>query len=384
MTFNALAQSLVDYKYIDNDVEIMSWTTRKLEILKVVRDSRCDIICLQEIDEADYHDFFVAEFKALGYSVIYKKKLQNRLDGIAVLYRPSRFKLLVQRDVEFSSEHGQYDKPQVALVVALEDVNSDVYIVSNTHLLFNKNRGDIKAYQLLMLLNVINEFKAELRERNPIVLMCGDFNITPQSLLYSFLDEGVAVLKNSNPKRISGQYLMFDETYLTSSAGHSDAGSTVGSFKHYADDVYGNVKNAKLPREDEEEEETEQEMEWYIELRNKHSQLFKGDGVVLTATEASTDETDPEHSILLSPLVLKSAYNRDADVEDMKAEPAYTAYHGWQRGCVDYIWYDPQQLVVEAIYEMPLYKRVRAGGNLPNKHWPSSDHFSLISQFKRG
>ncbi|EAN33735.1 Endonuclease/Exonuclease/phosphatase family protein [Theileria parva strain Muguga] len=533
MSFNALAQSLVDDKYVQNDKRTMSWDHRREEILREISQSNSDILCLQEIDERDYLEFFKPKTEALGYNSVYKRKLQNKLDGILTLFRSQRYKLLLKNELEFSSQRPDFNKPQVAIVLALVDLHSttsvgantsgpvvkgnmendcvenpetsdntstkkvneisesDVLLVTNTHLIFNKSRGDIKLYQLCNLVKGIqktieflnssqteNKFgepleqtfslgvkstisttqdykdwvSSRLRNTEPSVVICGDFNITPQSLIYNLIFKGFAPLRNSNPRLLSGQYLMFDNTYLTASTGHNESGETLGNAKHYISDIYSTSntsKNVDSPNTDNTvtgsadktvesssvensvtskdsnavetpktntsgnmDDIVENTNNWYEEIGIDEEFKVRPDHVSLEAEEdfvnliqSKSADLSQEFANKLSlnslntssvnsvsndnigsgdmvycPLKLSSAY---AMGDSFNSEPAFTAFHGWQRGCVDYICYDPSLVQLEAIYEMPHYSHVRRNGDLPHKKWPASDHFSLISQFKR-
>jgi len=67
---------------------------------------------------------------------------------------------------------------------------SSFVCVANTHLLYNPRRGDIKLAQLAILLAEINRLsRLPDGSKSPVVL-CGDFNSSPQSPLYSFLTTG--------------------------------------------------------------------------------------------------------------------------------------------------------------------------------------------------
>ncbi|BAM38969.1 uncharacterized protein TOT_010001261 [Theileria orientalis strain Shintoku] len=507
MTFNTLAQSLVDHKYMENDQTTMSWTKRRHEIYKVIQESSCDIVCLQEIDELDYINFFKEKVEELGYESVYKRKLQNRLDGVLTLYRRDRYELVLKRELNFSSEQEEYDKPQVALIVVLKDLYTtenkapratndgiagagavnggvdDILIVANTHLIFNKSRGDIKLYQLCSLLAGLKQTYDEVMYNGsnsgtsgaeagagaamgtgsgtggsmllPNVLLCGDLNITPQSLMYNFLFHGFAPLKHTNPRCISGQYLMFDKTYLTSSSGHNESGETMGSVRHYVNSNTGSINtvssnttlntgsintvsgdttlntgntdsgssnsntgsintvssnttlntgntdsgssnSTSANKVDEVNEGDDGSFTGVIGPSDSDGaaniSTDLGDAVVggtnansdnTAVTRSSTGNTssfDGGDEVIYCPLKLSSAYSVD---DGFNCEPAFTAFHGWQKGCVDYICYNPDYTLLEGIYEMPLYTQVRQNGDLPHKKWPASDHFSLISQFKR-
>ncbi|CDR95622.1 endonuclease/exonuclease/phosphatase family domain containing protein, putative [Babesia bigemina] len=425
MSFNCLARSLVDNKYVNNDSEVMSWNSRKFAILDVVRDSLADVVCLQEVDEAEYENFFSGEFQRLGYRSVFKKKKSPKLDGVCILYQEERFEVLSHKDIEFAVDDANYDRLQVAIVLALVDKRSklvddeqakvkDIYIFSNTHLLFNKNRGDIKFAQLCALLLAIKDMESVCMEHlgaaacnhpKPAIIMCGDFNFTPQSLLYHFLSKGYVVLRNCNVRLISGQYLMFDTMYKTEQGGHGKSGITVGNFEgNYISDIYGTGTEGewveplsrttgidmftKMPEWIKFDEGMHGVISKYLGAVNERSLSGKEDESSVTPRSKDADDVDKTlggeaRDLLFCPFKFHSAYSTFDPGQNQCNEPAFTAFHGWQRGCVDYIWYTADELNVQSLYEMPAYRDVKANGNLPNKGWPSSDHFSLLSEFKR-
>ncbi|CAM9846707.1 unnamed protein product, partial [Hapterophycus canaliculatus] len=75
-------------------------------------------------------------------------------------------------------------------------------VIANTHLLFNPKRGDIKAAQLMVLTSKVERYARACGEtststrRTPKssgadgVMICGDFNMTPDSALYHYMVEG--------------------------------------------------------------------------------------------------------------------------------------------------------------------------------------------------
>ncbi|GIX63974.1 endonuclease/exonuclease/phosphatase family domain containing protein, putative [Babesia caballi] len=421
MSFNCLARSLVDNKYVNNDREVMSWNIRKFAILDVVRHSRAEVVCLQEVDKEEYDNFFMAEFRRLGYRSVHKKKKSPKLDGVCILYLEDRFDVICHKDVEFAVHDADYNRLQVAIILALVDKRTknvddsgapvrDIYIVANTHLLFNKNRGDIKFAQLCAMLSAIKEVESKCLEElgdaaadhpKPAIIMCGDFNFTPQSLLYHFLSKGYVVLRNCNVKLISGQYLMFDTTYKTEQMGHGKSGSTVGNFEgNYIPEIYGTGSSSEwvepleltpsldlftqMPDWIKRDASMRDLISNYLDAISEHSVSGAEDNAN-TPRVGSADEArcNKASDLFFCPFNFTSAYSTFDPGLNRCSEPAFTAFHGWQRGCVDYIWYTCDELEVESIYELPAYRDVEANGNLPNKGWPSSDHFSLVSQFKR-
>jgi endonuclease/exonuclease/phosphatase family metal-dependent hydrolase len=68
-----------------------------------------------------------------------------------------------------------------------------MFIVANTHILFNMKRGEIKAGQIALLLATIDKYVQELSKAENFAgtFLCGDFNIDPFSPLYHFIRDGI-------------------------------------------------------------------------------------------------------------------------------------------------------------------------------------------------
>ena len=160
-------------------------------------------------------------FPFLGYLGEFKKRTGVKLDGCAVFYRKDRFSFRERREIEYRiSGHSLMDRDNIGLVVALEPKEygriskKPTIFVANTHLLFNKNRGDIKLLQLAKLLSEIDEMskfashlpmKATAQDAYNPVILCGDFNSTPLSPLYEFLTKGRLKYEGLSRSHMSGQ-----------------------------------------------------------------------------------------------------------------------------------------------------------------------------------
>lgn len=103
------------------------------------------------------------------------------------------------------------DKDNVGIILLLK-VNAQTkdrfLCVANTHLLFNKNRGDIKLAQLAYLFAEIHKVSLTVDghvETHCPVILCGDFNSIPYSPLYRFLVSGQLNYTLLSPAMISGQ-----------------------------------------------------------------------------------------------------------------------------------------------------------------------------------
>ena len=137
-------------------------------------------------------------------------------DGCAIFYRHAKFTLVKSRLVQyFTAEVQVLDKDNVGIVVLLkantaDDDEKDAFIcVANTHLLFNKKRGDIKLAQLAYLFAEINELSLlshddQGKTRCPVIL-CGDLNSLPHSPLYRLLTTGQLQYNAISASLVSGQ-----------------------------------------------------------------------------------------------------------------------------------------------------------------------------------
>ncbi|KAF4326559.1 DNase I-like protein [Plasmodium falciparum NF54] len=304
-SFNILANSLVDYKYDNNGYNIMQWMNRKKWIHQNIMNKLSDIICLQEIEES-YFIELKNELEKLHFKGLFlKKKKDTCKDGICIFYNTKVFELLFFDEVIYDKSC-LLKKWHVGLIIALRNIISkridhfeefhennmnkknyknecdrilqnsnthmnnnknnnnnnnknncnifnmcdDIVIVSNTHLIFDSYKGDVKLYQIcymtyrliLMMKKCINYIKKRKKGNDntnsdtsssscynykndlslcpkddtflkPCIIVCGDFNITPNSLLYYFIVNRFINLKHINLKYLSGQYLMFNKQY---------------------------------------------------------------------------------------------------------------------------------------------------------------------------
>lgn len=115
----------------------------------------------------------------------------------------------MQRSKDFSADQAALQrlvkKDNVALIVTLDVVYpalvqsqsqslSPVLIVGNTHVHWNPTFSDVKLMQSQLLLeyceHLVHSTKVETGLQNVPLLLCGDFNSTPQSGVYQFMTQG--------------------------------------------------------------------------------------------------------------------------------------------------------------------------------------------------
>uniref|UniRef100_A0A3B4UQB7 Protein angel homolog 1 n=1 Tax=Seriola dumerili TaxID=41447 RepID=A0A3B4UQB7_SERDU len=216
MSYNILSQELLqdnDYLYKHCDPAVLPWEYRLPNLLTEIQQLDADILCLQEVQEDHYENQIKPALQRLGYQCEYKKRTGRKPDGCAIIFKSSRLSLLSSNPVEFlRPSDALLDRDNVGLVVLLRPNHasnqsdpSAFICVANTHLLYNPRRGDIKLAQLAILLAEISRLsRLPDGSTNPVVL-CGDFNSTPWSPLYSFLTTGCLDYRGLPIGMVSGQ-----------------------------------------------------------------------------------------------------------------------------------------------------------------------------------
>jgi CCR4-NOT transcription complex subunit 6 len=105
-TFSVLSYNILCEKYATERLYgytpswALSWDYRKELILSEVMDHGADLLCLQEVDIAQYEDYFMHHLTARGYEGVYWPKSRyktmnetdrRQVDGCATFYRASKW-----------------------------------------------------------------------------------------------------------------------------------------------------------------------------------------------------------------------------------------------------------------------------------------------------
>ncbi|OMO89584.1 Glycoside hydrolase, family 17 [Corchorus capsularis] len=205
LSYNILADYLASthrnlYYHIPH--HMMNWEWRKKNLIFELGLWSADIMCFQEVDK--FQDL-EEQLKCRGYSGIWKMRTGNAIDGCAIFWRTSRFKLLHEESIEFN-KHELRDN--VAQICVLEVSTTPFYsankvVVCNIHVLYNPKRGEIKLGQVRRLLERAHAVSKSWDDA--LVVLCGDFNCTPKSPLYNFISEQKLDLSGVDRDKVSGQ-----------------------------------------------------------------------------------------------------------------------------------------------------------------------------------
>ncbi|XP_017885683.1 protein angel homolog 2 isoform X2 [Ceratina calcarata] len=199
LSFNILAQCLLEtfsYLYKGHDQRALSWENRRQLLLQEILEARANVICLQEMQE-DHLPEFLRTFEQWGYSYLYKKRTNDKKDGLLFLYRSDQLILIDHVKVELYQsgiELLMRDNVGIVAKLAVKDNPQTQLVIATTHLLYNPRRNDVRLGQTQLLLAEIERF-AFLRQTMtgpkylPIILT-GDFNLRPHSGVYKFIVNG--------------------------------------------------------------------------------------------------------------------------------------------------------------------------------------------------
>mmetsp|Transcript_3043 Transcript_3043/g.8265 ORF Transcript_3043/g.8265 Transcript_3043/m.8265 type:complete len:640 (+) Transcript_3043:352-2271(+) len=225
VSYNVLAEIYAtQQQYPYCDIWALSWEYRFHNIMREIVDAAADVVCLQEVQADHYENHLYAFMSDQGFEGVYKQKtrqsmgLAGKVDGCALFWRRSKFHLVESYSIEFNelaqrqatqvmglnprSEEGinflnRLSKDNIAQLVVLELVNPQLatrtnrdpinqVCIANTHLYSNKEFPDVKLWQAWQLLQELENFAMSRGSSLPLMI-CGDFNSSPDSAVYDLL-----------------------------------------------------------------------------------------------------------------------------------------------------------------------------------------------------
>lgn len=358
-----------------------------------------DIICLQEVDHyEDIKDVLQTDF----YSGLFKKRTGKRNDGCAIFYREDIFELVDSHIIEFNRvlpncttllsdrlgvshkmmqnlykqtpqriflnyneemnqiecdiEEFKYDsfgslldRDNIAIMCLLKKRNnpSKLICVTNTHILFNPKRGDVKILQVDLLIHELIAFldKNGKSHQNTPIMMCGDFNSSPHSSVYDYVYKKNLNIHPGSPFwRHSLSGLCEELTYPI----------------EFINDIKDLEKRMNELIKDKSPEKAK---EIYLEYRKKYY-FF---------SQNKTEDLNSE--IFSHPLELKSSNCINGK------EPFCTSLHKQGHETVDYIWHSGNIKKVQTLQTSHLPPDALSERVIPNRYHPS-DHFMLAAEFQ--
>ncbi|KAG6511285.1 carbon catabolite repressor protein 4 homolog 1-like [Zingiber officinale] len=346
-TFSVLSYNILSDVYATSEVYnycptwALSWSYRRQNLLQEIIGYHADILCLQEVQNDHFEEFFAPELDKHGYQALYKKKTSeiysgnpNTVDGCATFFRRDRFSHVKKYEVEFNKaaqsltdiaiQAGQKKvalnrlvKDNIALIVVLEAKFSNhgtdnpgkrqLICVANTHVNIHHEHKDVKLWQVHTLLKGLEKIAVSA---DIPMLVCGDFNSLPGSTPHALLANGKV------------EHL------------HPDLAVDPLGILHPTHKI-----THQLP------------------LVSAYSSFARMAGV--------------------SPGLEQQRRRMDATTH----EPLFTNCTRDFIGTVDYIFYTADSLSVESLLELLDEENLRKNTAIPSPEW-SSDHIALLAEFR--
>ncbi|CAE6441736.1 unnamed protein product [Rhizoctonia solani] len=270
-TFSVICYNILCEKYATSTMYgytpswALNWSYRKELILAEIQNYGADFICLQEVDVAQYEDYFLKKLGEAGYSGevdvaqyedYFLKKLgeagysgvfspksrvrtmseteRRRVDGCAIFFNSEKYTLIEHHLIEFAqAAHARpalrstedwfnrvQNKDHIAVAATLVSrATGTRLIIANAHIHWDPEFRDVKLVQTAILmdsLKVIADDFADMEvaggQKNKYIkgtniplVVCGDFNSVPEnSGVYEFMSKGH--VPGSHPDFMGHQY----------------------------------------------------------------------------------------------------------------------------------------------------------------------------------
>ena len=215
LSYNILAQKYARPKlYGYTPSWALEWHHRRDQILAELSTYTPDIICLQEVEHDEFEAFFQPQLVGVYKGVFYQKSRaktmseneKKSVDGCAIFARHDKFDFHSEHLLEFNElalKQNYLDKTDslftrlmqrdnIAIIVKLRHKFTKVPLwVVNCHIHWDPNYNDVKILQTAIMLEEVSKLVG-----NQPLIICGDFNSTPDS----------AVIKLMTEKKLSGEH----------------------------------------------------------------------------------------------------------------------------------------------------------------------------------
>ncbi|KAF8149473.1 Endonuclease/exonuclease/phosphatase [Crassisporium funariophilum] len=390
-TFSVLCYNILCEKYATERLYgytpswALAWSYRKELILTELMNYSADFLCLQEVDIAQFEDYFTVHLGKEGYDGVYWPKSRHKtmnetdrrqVDGCATFYKRDKYKLVEKQLVEFSAAAMQRQdfkktddmfnrvlgKDHIAVICLFENLQTGTrFVVANAHIHWDPAYSDVKMVQVALLLEEVEKIADHFAKYPPMPPP------TPAATTDSSSDP-IGTNGNGNGNGNNSE----------DSEGADESGSSSNSPEHAhqqrqpapsyrAPPVYSD--GTKIP---------------LIVCGDFNSNPESGLYDLL-----STGSVPPTHPDFLSHtygrytsegirhrLGLKSAYNSPGagDLHSTNYTPSF-------QGVIDYIWYSTANVGVNSVLGEVDRGYLEKVVGFPNAHFPS-DHIVLMSEFR--
>lgn len=219
-TYNILADAYIKPAWYPHTPPALLLTeTRIPKLLRHIAGLTADMLCLQEVTQ----DIFAAletHLTALGYAGRYTQKASGKPDGCATFYRMAVFTLLKTVRIEYADgPEGHEPSGHAAQLLVLQHGEHRLG-VANTHLKWDPpGTPREQQYGYRQVVQLLREWSTQHAADCAAWIVCGDFNVTPESEVVAVLREAGlefthhaytrAYTSNANARAKTIDYLFF-------------------------------------------------------------------------------------------------------------------------------------------------------------------------------
>ncbi|KAL8842418.1 MAG: hypothetical protein Q9170_000546 [Blastenia crenularia] len=331
--------------------EVLSWEYRRDIILGEVKGHNADIVCLQEVDQERYNEFFRRELAHQDYRGVFSPKTRAKtmadkearfVDGCATFYKSRKYILLDKHVIDFANtainrpdmkgEHDTFNRvmprDHIAVVTFFENrATGSRLIVVNVHIYWDPAFKDVKLVQVAIMMEQVSRLADRWAKHPP----CTD----KAAFRHAELDgEPSLAAAEECPDELapSQEYSNGTQIPLLICGDFNSAAGT---------GVYDLLTRGSVSGD-------------HADLANHSYGNFTRDGMA-------------------HPFNLKSAYNGTDELSFTNYTPTFS-------GVIDYIWYSTNALQVRGVLgDVDLDYLSKVPG-FPNHHFPS-DHLALKAEF---
>jgi len=363
MSYNVLAQHMINREWYQGcSPTSLRWNTRKVNLTKEIAQIDADVVCLQEV--SNYESFWEKTMKRMGYKGKMKLRPGGKQDGCAVFYKDYKFEEIGYETINYDDlctspqDTAEMKRFNVAMFLALRFKDDDTrpstepaqtqenpgIIIGNTHLFWNYRYSYTRLRQALAFIEKAANFRTTF---NFPVVLCGDWNNTPDSTIYQILTQG----------KISEDHLMDNFTYFSEDE-DAKLGGEKPDPKNYtkAQQIVHNNRIAHVR-----------------ELVDGYRQTLP----ILHSVYSEYQHLPVEDSGIKVPY---------------SGEPTFTNFTDSFKGTLDYIYIfksTPEEdekenrrtIIPSKIMHLPFLEVLTAHGALPNDMF-ASDHVSIVCEFQ--
>ena len=252
--YNILCDSLlpVSTHIVEEDLKkyhYFSWENRSKKILEELKTLNADLISLIEFENDPN---FIKELNNYGYELAFKPRTGKHSEGCAIAWKNDKYEMLDLLSIGFNMNkdvkniNDVFSRDNIALIgiFKLKNIENMIIIFSNTHLVFNTKRGEIKlgqTYQLVMALEELRKKYEDEMKNKVYIIFASDLNCVPKSGVYKLLTTGELNCNQINKIFVSGQDM--ENLQYVKEATKIRSFLLNGILKKYSEEKKSNYKN---------------------------------------------------------------------------------------------------------------------------------------------